>query len=389
LDCLVDIQGALWLQFSGFTLTETKDGDNYHHEGVEGAGPMFARAGLQYDGDALHMKGAENCTIQHNHFDGVGYNAIYLEGYNYRNVVRENEISYPGADGICLLGSKLMHPLLNEMSDNFILHVGVLNKYVAGILAAMSDGNIISHNRIEFVPHHAVNLENNPSGRNIVEYNLIRYACLEIADTAAINMWMEEIAKKDAESDGHIIRYNMILDTFSFQAANGKVGKELGFSSANYLDNCSSNCLIHGNIVARAQTGVLVHAGKNNLIENNVLVDCRTNVRFQDLVTLVPGKGFYKAMEGFMAGNYLAHNIFYQNDASAFLYTLDSGWTDRTLLKSEGNLYFQKGNGQYLIQYTRDVANLLRTSPIAEWQKQGYDKDSGIGGPALFRFGQR
>jgi parallel beta-helix repeat protein len=385
----VDIQGALWLQFSGFTLTETKDGDNYHHEGVEGAGPMFARAGLQYDGDALHMKGAENCTIQHNHFDGVGYNAIYLEGYNYRNVVRENEISYPGADGICLLGSKLMHPLLNEMSDNFILHVGVLNKYVAGILAAMSDGNIISHNRIEFVPHHAVNLENNPSGRNIVEYNLIRYACLEIADTAAINMWMEEIAKKDAESDGHIIRYNMILDTFSFQAANGKVGKELGFSSANYLDNCSSNCLIHGNIVARAQTGVLVHAGKNNLIENNVLVDCRTNVRFQDLVTLVPGKGFYKAMEGFMAGNYLAHNIFYQNDASAFLYTLDSGWTDRTLLKSEGNLYFQKGNGQYLIQYTRDVANLLRTSPIAEWQKQGYDKDSGIGGPALFRFGQR
>ena len=381
LDCLVDIQGASWLQFSGFTFTETRDGDNYHHEGVEGAGPMFPRPGLHYGGDALHLKGAENCTIQRNHFDAVGCNAIYLEGHNYRNVVHENEIGFPGANGICLLGTKLMHPLFNEISDNFIHHVGVLNKYVAGVFTGMSDGNIIRHNRIEFVPHHAVNLGNNPSGRNIVEYNLIRYSCLEIADTAAINMWMEEVAKKDAERDGQVIRYNMILDTFSFQAANGKVGKELGFSSAIYLDNYSSNCLIHGNIIVRAQTGVLVHAGKNNLIENNVLVDCRTNVRFQDLVTLVQGKGFYKAMGGFMTGNYLAHNIFYQSDLSAVLYTLDSGWTDRTVLKSEGNLYFQKGNGQYLIQYTRDVSNLVKSSSLVEWQKQGYDRDSLTGDP--------
>ena len=34
-------------------------------------------------------------------------------GPDYRNVVRENEISSPGANGVCLLGSKLMHPLFN------------------------------------------------------------------------------------------------------------------------------------------------------------------------------------------------------------------------------------------------------------------------------------
>ncbi len=104
-------------------------------------------------------------------------------------------------------------------------------------------------------------------------------------------------------------------------------------------------------------------------------------MRFQDLVTLVQGKGFYKAMEGFMTGNYLTHNIFYQDDPSAVLYSLDSGWTDRTLLKSEGNLYFQKENGKYMIQYTRDVSNLVKSSSLVEWQKQGYDKDSVIGDP--------
>jgi parallel beta-helix repeat protein len=380
LDCLVNLRGASWLKLSGFTFTETKDGDNYHHEGVEGAGPMFSRAGLQYGGDALHLKGAEFCTIERNHFDAVGCNAIYLEGSNYRNVIRGNEIGYVGANGICLLGTKLQHPLSNQVADNYIHHAGILNKYVAGVFAGMSDGNIISHNRIESVPHHAINLGNNPTGRNIAEYNFIRHACLEIADSAAINLWMEEVPKKDAERAGHVIRYNMILDTFSLKAADGKVGKESGFTSGIYLDNYSSNCLVQGNVIARAQTGVVVHAGKNNLIENNVFVDCLANVRFQDLVTFVQGKGFYKQMEGFMTGNYLTHNIFYQSDPSAFLYSLDSGWTDRTVSTSEANLYFQSGEGKYLIQYTRDL-NPEKTSTFADWKSSGFDMDSSIGDP--------
>jgi hypothetical protein len=86
-----------------------------------------------------------------------------------------------------------------------------------------------------------------------VEYNLIRHACLEIMDTGAINSWMEQPASKDAERDGHLIRFNYIADTFAFQAADGKVGKgPNSWSNGIYLDNYTSNCLIYGNIIVRS-----------------------------------------------------------------------------------------------------------------------------------------
>ena len=52
------------------------------------AGAMCPQAGWQFGGDALHMQGAEHCRIERNHFMALGCNAIYLEGYNYRNMMR-------------------------------------------------------------------------------------------------------------------------------------------------------------------------------------------------------------------------------------------------------------------------------------------------------------
>ena len=52
LGCLVDLRGASWIGISGFTFTETMDGDNFHHEGTEGCGAMYPRPGWRYCGDA-------------------------------------------------------------------------------------------------------------------------------------------------------------------------------------------------------------------------------------------------------------------------------------------------------------------------------------------------
>ena len=65
--------------------------------------------------------------------------------------------------------------------DTAVLDLDYLEDSTAG-----SDGNFVRHNRIEHMPHHAINLSENPNGRNIVEYNEIRYSEEEIADSAAI-----------------------------------------------------------------------------------------------------------------------------------------------------------------------------------------------------------
>ena len=58
LDLLIDLRGASWVTLSGLTFTETLDGDNFHHEGVEGSGAMYPHPGWRYASDAVHLKDA-------------------------------------------------------------------------------------------------------------------------------------------------------------------------------------------------------------------------------------------------------------------------------------------------------------------------------------------
>jgi len=398
LSCLIDIQGATWLRLSGFTLTETLDGDNTHHLEVEGAGAMAWQPGWRYCGDALHMKGAEHCTIDHNRFYAVGGNGIYLEGHNARNVIRHNELSLGGANGICLLGTELYHPKFNVVSDNHIHRLGVLNKYVGGIFSGMSNGNHFSHNKIEYMPHHAINLSNNPGGRNIVEYNLIRHACLQINDTGAINMWMERPGKPDAERDGHVIRYNYIADTYTFETRNGKMGRG-GWSNGIYMDNYTSNSFVYGNIVVRCLNGLQLHAGKNNLVENNIFVNCLRNISLMDVVSTAP---YWQDMQGFYAGNHFARNIFYQANSAAYfeapevagmpgpavhprrvspIYGISKGWSEWTLADCDHNLLFQGSGGRYELQDDRKIDDARKITTLAQWRKLGYDLHTVIADP--------
>jgi len=396
LSCLIDIRGASWLRFSGFTFTETLDGDNTHHLDVEGAGAMAWQPGWRYCGDALHLQGAEHCLIDHNHFYAVGGNSIYLEGHNARNIIRHNEVSLGGANGICLLGTALRHPKFNLVSNNHIHHIGVMNKYVGGIFSGMSNGNRFSHNRIEFIPHHAINLSNNPGGRNIVEYNLIRHACLQIHDTGAINMWMERPGKPDAERDGHVIRYNYIADTFNFITRKGMMGRG-GWSNGIYLDNYTSNSFVYGNIVVRCLNGLQLHAGKNNLIENNIFVNCFWNLALMDVVSSAP---YWKDMEGFYAGNHIGRNIFYQAQPPAYfqasegagglppIYQVSKGWSEWTLADCDHNLFFQGSEGKYELQDGRKIDAAMKITTLAQWKKLGYEQHSVIADP-LFVDSQR
>ena len=48
----------------------------------------------------------------------------------------------------------------------------------------------------------------------MVEYNEIRFADQEVADSAAINCWMEEPNERGVERCGHIIRHNLIADIY-------------------------------------------------------------------------------------------------------------------------------------------------------------------------------
>ncbi|MEW6753309.1 MAG: right-handed parallel beta-helix repeat-containing protein [Candidatus Latescibacterota bacterium] len=380
LDGLLDLRGASWITLEGLTFTQTTDGDNFHREGVEGAGAMYPRPGWRYCGDAVHLKDCEHCRITACHFDQVGGNAVYLEGYNLRCTVARTHITYAGANGVCLMGTRLRHPLFSEVTDNHIHHGGWICKYTAGVFSGMSDGNRIAHNRIEHMPHHAINLSNSPHGRNTVEYNEIRFADQETADSAAINCWMEDPPARGVERCGHIIRFNFIADTYGTEVTGGKAGPDIRFPvSGIYLDNCTSNCLVCGNLIVRCtHAGILVHTGKNNLIENNVVVDCGAGVRLQDYVSAMP---YWQTMAGFMTGNLVLRNIVANRSPEGMLYQLFN-WTERTVGRAEGNLFFRPGGTERVV---RDDSVGVEPAYLSleEWQGQGYDGDLVLADPGF------
>jgi len=382
LDCLIDLAGISWINISGFTFTETLGGDDLFREGSGGYGPMFPRQGWKYCGEAMHLKGAEYCCIENNHFYAVGGNAIYLESYNTRNLIQHNEISYTGAGGICLLGTTERHSMFNQVLDNEIHHCGVIHKYVDGVFMGLSDGNVIRHNYIHHMPHHAIDLGSNGFGRNIVEYNEIRSTCLEADDLGAINSWMDTLnvlggyVSKDAERAGHIIRYNFIADTRGCNVdEKGNISKGT-LTWGIYLDDFTSNCFVYGNIIVRSDVGINVHSGKNNIIENNIIVECRIGVYYQN-------RAFYRPacwqMKGFNTGNRCCGNIFYitKEADKAFLFYFHD-YTEKLLGGSENNLFFN-ATGKYEVYDYNSPDKLRSTKNIVsfeKWQKQGYDTHS-------------
>lgn len=277
---LVFMRCVSHVRVSGFVFTETRGGEpSSHYTDVEGVGAMRPQMDWEYCGEAVYLNACRNCHVENNRITVVGGNGVYLRNHNENNVIRGNEISYAGANGVVLAGARRAmqygagmdrpenpHPVFNEVSDNDIHHCGLYDTYAAGVFLGMGNWNRIIHNDIHDLPHHGINLGASRYGRQYLEYNRISRTCLVTSDHGAINCWHEAPAEEDPP--GHVIRYNYISDT-----GNPDSGIVMGI----YLDNWSSQCLVQGNIVVNTAPGMRSYSilvkGRNNIIENNILVD--------------------------------------------------------------------------------------------------------------------
>ena len=147
----------------------------------------------------------ENCR-----FDQVGGDAIRLHGYSAYNRIVGNEIVEAGAQGICLadlnfwpydfppiwrgnaqrlrsMFSRLPCAIGNVISENHIHHSGLTDNFGAAIhFHGMNcQDNVISHNLIHHMPHHAIYFSMG-FGRNTIEYNDLHTLCLVMADAGGV-----------------------------------------------------------------------------------------------------------------------------------------------------------------------------------------------------------
>ena len=222
------------------------------------------------EGTAITMKETTDCQLAGcvirnvGDYDGSGVTI----GGGHRNGVVGCDIHDVGRDGIRLDGGsyETLEPAENYADNNYLHHTGVCYKQGVGV-GLGGVGNRASHNLIHDCPRFGIVWGGNDQ---VIEYNHIRHVDLETADCGAIYSWQVNWARRGTE-----IRYNYLHDVIGFGMEGGQwVSPHMNWGI--YLDDGTCGTHVHGNLVVRnIRGGVNIHGGRDNLIENNILVDSR------------------------------------------------------------------------------------------------------------------
>ncbi len=188
-------------------------------------------------------------------------NTLYMGRPSERNGVSGCEIYNIGEGGVILGGGdrKTLTPGKNFV-ENSILHncSRWVRTYRAGVYMN-GVGNEVRHNEIYDLPHTAVFFWGND---HTIEYNEVHHVCMETGDAGALYLG------RDWTQRGSVIRYNY------FHHLHGVEGHG-GFTDvmAIYLDDWASGTTIFGNIFYKAGRSIMIGGGRDNLVENNIIID--------------------------------------------------------------------------------------------------------------------
>jgi parallel beta-helix repeat protein len=142
---------------------------------------------------------------------------------------------------------------------------------------------------------------------------------------------------------------------------------------AIYMDDCTSNDFVYGNIIVRSGYGMKTHNGKNNIVENNIIIDCSIGHRYTNWVSPYLRKGAL-FMANFLSGNRYCKNVIYSTNSGKNLFATRN-WHDKAVEQIDYNLYFSKvGKKQKILLDNNEI-------DLSDWQKMGYDQHSIIKDP--------
>jgi hypothetical protein len=192
------------------------------------------------------------CTIRN-----LGGYGISVAGGTQNGVVG-CDIYETGDGGISLVGGdrKTLTPARHYAENNHIHHYSRWNRMYQPAISMSGVGNRAAHNLIHDAPHEAIAFSGND---HVIEFNEIHNVCSESNDAGAI------YCGRDWTMRGTVIRNNFLHHITGFEQ-RGCVGV--------YLDDMLCGIKIQGNVFYRVTRAAFIGGGRDNIIENNIFVDC-------------------------------------------------------------------------------------------------------------------
>jgi hypothetical protein len=215
--------------------------------------------------DAVHLIDSNDCLIYNCSIRRFAGGGINVDG-GERNAIHSCHLHTLGRNGTWLKGGDR----ITLKSGNHVLehchihHFSRLDGTYTPAVHAMGVGCRIAYNDMHDTPSHVLRIDGND---HIVEYNEVHDAVTESDDQGAVDVFGNPTFR------GCIYRYNYFHH----------IGTERSFGVAGVrFDDCISGMVVYGNIFFRTSDGhfgaVQINSGRENVIERNLIVECKTGV---------------------------------------------------------------------------------------------------------------
>jgi hypothetical protein len=210
---------------------------------------------------AIEINESKDCRVEQCTVRNTGSWGVVISGGSHCEV-KDSELYALGEGGISLSGGDrpTLTPAGHASINNHIHHFGRIYRTYRPAVGVSGVGNRVAQNEIHDGPHNAIQLGGND---HIIELNEIYKVCFETGDVGAFYMG------RDWTQRGTIIRHNYFHDIR---------GPGLHGAMAVYLDDAASGIQIIGNVFYRAGRAAFIGGGRDNLVQNNIFVDCEPSV---------------------------------------------------------------------------------------------------------------
>lgn len=207
------------------------------------------------------LKECANVLIAGCTFRNLGNEAVTIDG-GTGNGVRSCDLYDLSLSGIRLKGGdrKTLTPANNFAENNHIHHYSTWMRTGQYALFLDGVGQQVRNNRIHDAPHEGLYLRGND---HLIEFNDVYKVCQETGDAGALH------TGRDFTWRGNVIRYNYWHDLLG-PGLHGVMGV--------YLDDWASGFTVYGNVFYRAGRAMMIGGGRDNVVENNVFIECAPSV---------------------------------------------------------------------------------------------------------------
>jgi hypothetical protein len=225
--------------------------------------------------DAIHVNSGSNCLFAGCVVRQFAGNGVEING-GHQHGLLGCDIYSLGRGGATVHGGdrRTLTPGGHFVENCDIHELSRVDHTYTPAVAMDGVGNRISHNRLHDVLSSALNVRGND---HLIEYNEVCDAVKESDDQGAADMF------GNATFRGNVYRYNYWHHIGNWRA----LGEQPKCGQAGIrLDDAISGTLIYGNVFERCSTGehgfgaVQIHGGKDNIVDNNLFVDCAAAMSF-------------------------------------------------------------------------------------------------------------